>query len=103
MGEALPTALREGTMAHDEDLFIFWTESKSGISGWKEYMKLFDTWMDPRWKATVTEVRDLRTHLGRIRQEGVGGLPPHGERLLGAAVDAPGECGRPRLALRAGE
>ena len=58
-------ALQESTMAHDEDLFIFWTDSKSVTAGWKEYVKLFDTWMDPRWKATVTEVRDLRVHLSR--------------------------------------
>jgi ketosteroid isomerase-like protein len=58
-------ALQESTMAHDEDLFIFWTESKTTVSGWNEYVKLFDTWMDPRFKATVTEVRDLRIHLSR--------------------------------------
>ena len=52
-------------MAHDEDLFILWTDSKSVTAGWKEYVRLFDTWMDPRWKATLTEVRDLRVHLSR--------------------------------------
>jgi ketosteroid isomerase-like protein len=58
-------ALQESTMAHDEDLFVLWTDSKSAVSGWKEYVKLFDTWMDPRFKATVTEVRDLRIHISR--------------------------------------
>ena len=57
--------LQESTMAHDEDLFIVWTDSRSRISGWKEYVKLFDTWMDPRFKATLTEVRDLRIHISR--------------------------------------
>lgn len=52
-------------MAHDEDLFIFWTDSKSTIAGWKQYVKLFDTWMDPRFKATLTEVQDLRIHISR--------------------------------------
>jgi ketosteroid isomerase-like protein len=56
-------ALQESTMAHDEDLFIYWTESKSRISGWTEYLRLFDVWMDGRWKATATEIRDLRIHL----------------------------------------
>jgi hypothetical protein len=28
-------------------------------------VKLFDTWMDPRFKATRTEARDLRVHLAR--------------------------------------
>jgi ketosteroid isomerase-like protein len=58
-------ALQESTMAHDEDLFVLWTDSKSATSGWKEYSKLYDTWMDPRFKATLTEVRDLRVHLSR--------------------------------------
>jgi ketosteroid isomerase-like protein len=58
-------ALQESTMAHDEDLFIVWTNSKSTTYGWKEYVKLFDIWMDPRFKATLTEIRDLRVHLSR--------------------------------------
>jgi ketosteroid isomerase-like protein len=58
-------ALQESTMAHDEDLFVLWTDSKSRVSGWKEYVKLFDTWMDPRFKATVTDIRDLRIHISR--------------------------------------
>jgi ketosteroid isomerase-like protein len=58
-------ALQESTMAHDEDLFVLWTDSQSATSGWKEYSKLYDTWMDPRFKATLTEVRDLRVHLSR--------------------------------------
>ena len=28
-------------------------------------MKLFDIWMDPRFKATETEIRDLRLNLSR--------------------------------------
>jgi ketosteroid isomerase-like protein len=61
-------ALQESTMAHDEDLFVVWTDSKSAVCGWKEYVKLFDIWMDPRFKATVTDVRDLRIHLSRSGQ-----------------------------------
>ena len=57
--------LQESTMAHDEDLFVVWTNAGSAVSGWKNYVKLFDTWMDPRFKATVTEIRDLRIHLSR--------------------------------------
>jgi ketosteroid isomerase-like protein len=58
-------ALQESTMAHDEDLFVLWTDSRSAVTGWSNYVKLFDTWMDPRFKATVTEVRDLSIHLSR--------------------------------------
>lgn len=58
-------ALQESTMAHDPDLFIVWVDSETMVSGWTDYVKLFDTWMDPRFKATVTEVRDLRVHISR--------------------------------------
>ncbi len=58
-------ALQESTMAHDEDLLIIWTTPSSSVNGWSNYVKLFDTWMDPRFKATVTEIRDLRVHLSR--------------------------------------
>ncbi len=57
--------LQESTMAHDEDLFIYWTNSNMAIAGWTRYLKLFDTWMDPRFKATVTEIRDLRIQISR--------------------------------------
>jgi hypothetical protein len=58
-------ALQESTMAHDDDLFIYWTNSDSVVAGWKQYVRLFDRWMDPRFKATFTEVRDLRVNLSR--------------------------------------
>jgi ketosteroid isomerase-like protein len=52
-------------LAHDEDLFYFWTNSTFTVSGWKQHSKYFDTWMDPRFKAIRTEVRDLQIHLSR--------------------------------------
>ncbi len=58
-------ALQESTMAHDEDLFIYWTHSEPVIAGWSQYVKLFDTWMDQRFKATVTEIRDLKVEISR--------------------------------------
>ena len=58
-------ALQESTMAHDEDLFVVWTGPQPAVHGWSRYVKLFDTWMDPRFKATVTEIRDLQVHLSR--------------------------------------
>ncbi len=57
--------LQESTMAHDEDLLIYWTNSDSVVTGWSQYVKLFDHWMDPRFKATVTEIRELRINLSR--------------------------------------
>ncbi len=58
-------AMQQDTMAHDEDLLIIWTGSTHITSGWKEHEKSFETWMDPRFKAVRTEVRDLVIHLSR--------------------------------------
>jgi ketosteroid isomerase-like protein len=58
-------ALAESTLAHDEDLFYFWTNSTFTVNGWQQHLRYFDTWMDPRFKAIRTEVRDLRIHLSR--------------------------------------
>jgi hypothetical protein len=60
-------ALAESTLAHDEDLFYFWTNSTFTVQGWKQHLKYFDNWMDPRFKAIRTEVRDLQIHLSRTR------------------------------------
>jgi hypothetical protein len=51
--------LQISTMAQDEDLRIIWTASDTDLTGWSRYVKLFDSWMDPRFKATLTEVHDL--------------------------------------------
>jgi ketosteroid isomerase-like protein len=57
--------LQKATMAQDEDLFYFWINSNFVVRGWKQHTGLFATWMDPRFKATHTEVRDLSIHLSR--------------------------------------
>ena len=57
------TAMRDDTMAHDQDLFYFGPGSQDTVSGWEQHAKQFATWMDPRFKAVRTEVRDLRVHL----------------------------------------
>lgn len=51
--------LLESTMAQDERLFIFNPDSRS-IVGWEKFAKNFEFWMDPRFKATGFDIRDLR-------------------------------------------
>ena len=58
-------ALLESVMAHDPDFFIFHPDSKSTVVGWESMGKLFAFWMDPRFKATGYDIRDLRIHLSR--------------------------------------
>ena len=56
--------LLERVMAHDAELFIFNPDSTS-VAGWDAFVKNFDFWMDPRFKATHFDVRDLRITFSR--------------------------------------
>ena len=58
-------ALLESVLSHDADFFIFHPDSKSTVVGWDAFVKLFDVWMDPRFKATHFDVRDLRINFSR--------------------------------------
>ena len=51
--------LAESTMTHDGRLFIFNPDSESTI-GWEQLVKNFEFWMDPRFKATSLDIRELR-------------------------------------------
>ena len=57
-------ALAERVIAHDPDLFMFNPDSKS-TTGWEAFVKNFDFWMDPRFKARSFDVRDLRLTFSR--------------------------------------
>lgn len=56
--------LFESTMAHDDRLFIFNPTSQS-TAGWDEFVKGFDFWMDPRFKAVKLDIRDMRLDISR--------------------------------------
>jgi len=56
--------LLESVIAHDPELFIFNPDSTS-VVGWDAFVKGFDFWMDPRFKATVFDLRDLRIGISR--------------------------------------
>ncbi|MFO7692165.1 MAG: nuclear transport factor 2 family protein [Vicinamibacterales bacterium] len=58
-------ALLERIIAHDADLFIFHPDSKSTVVGWDAFAKNFSFWLDPRFKATSFDVRDLRVTFAR--------------------------------------
>ena len=57
--------LLESVLAHDDGLFIFHPDSKSTVAGWDAFVRLFDFWMDPRFRVTRFEVRDLRVTRAR--------------------------------------
>jgi len=58
-------ALLESVLARDERLFMFQPESTSTVAGWTQFARQFDFWMDPRFKATTFEIRDLRIDRSR--------------------------------------
>jgi len=58
-------ALLESVLSHDPSFFIFHPDSKTTVIGWEPMAKLFAFWMDPRFKATRYEIRDLRINLSR--------------------------------------
>jgi hypothetical protein len=72
--------LAESTMIHDERLFIFNPDSESTV-GWEHFVKNFDFWMDPRFRATGLDIRDLRIAISPIRMGRQAG------RLEGYALD----------------
>ena len=56
--------LLERLIAHDPDLFMFNPDSNTTL-GWAAFVKNFDFWMDPRFKARSFDVRDLRLTFSR--------------------------------------
>ena len=56
--------LAERVIAHDPDLFIFNPDSKATV-GWDALAQNFGFWMDPRFKATVCDIRELRVSFAR--------------------------------------
>ena len=58
-------ALLESVLAHDPGFFIFHPDAATTVAGWDAMARLFAFWMDPRFKATGYEIRDLRVNLSR--------------------------------------
>jgi len=56
--------LLESLLAHDDRLFMFNPDSQSTV-GWDQFVKGFDFWMDPRFKATKLDIRDMRIDFSR--------------------------------------
>ena len=59
-------ALLESTIVRDERLLIVNPDSEITF-GWEQFVKNFDFWMDPRFKATGLDIRDLRIRFSPMR------------------------------------
>ena len=55
----------ESIIAHDDDYFSFHPEGLAGVRGYSEFERGFDLWMDDRFEATRTDVRDFRSHISK--------------------------------------
>ena len=55
----------ESILAHDAGFFIFHPDSKSTVRGWEAFTTLLESFMDPRFKATAFDVRDLAVGFSR--------------------------------------
>ena len=53
----------ESIIAHDDDYFSFHPEGLDGVHGYSQFERGFEFWMDPRFEATRTDVRQFRCHL----------------------------------------
>ena len=53
----------ESIIAHDDDYFSFHPGGLDGVHGYAEFERGFDLWMDQRFKANTTNVRQFRCHL----------------------------------------
>ncbi|MEW5764899.1 MAG: nuclear transport factor 2 family protein [Acidobacteriota bacterium] len=56
--------LAESVIARDDRLFMFNPDSEITV-GWDQWVKRFDFWMDPRFKATKMEIREMRIDVSR--------------------------------------
>jgi len=53
----------ERIIAHDDDYFSFHPDGLDGLHGYADFERGFELWMDPRFEATRTDVREFRCHL----------------------------------------
>jgi hypothetical protein len=57
----------EQIIAHDDDYFSFHPSGLDGVRGYDAFERGFEFWMDPRFEATRTDMRDFRCRLSRSR------------------------------------
>jgi hypothetical protein len=51
------------SLAQDSAFFIYHPTSRTTVAGWPEFEPLVEVWMDPAFKATRFEVKNLRINL----------------------------------------
>ena len=59
------TTLLFSSLAQDSAFFIYHPTAATTVAGWSEFLRAVPTWMDPAFKATHFEVKDLRINFSR--------------------------------------
>ncbi len=52
--------LLKASVSQGDDFFMFMPDSRSTTDGYQAFAKLFPNWMSPDFKATKTEIRDVK-------------------------------------------
>jgi ketosteroid isomerase-like protein len=60
-------ALFESIFAKDSNFFSYFPDSESTVTGWTQFERFLEGWMDPRNVATGFELRNLRIIISRNR------------------------------------
>jgi hypothetical protein len=59
------TTVLFNSLAQDSALFIYHPNAATTVVGWSEFLRAVPTWMDPAFRATHFEVKDLRINFSR--------------------------------------
>jgi hypothetical protein len=59
------TTVLFSSLAQDSAFFIYHPNAATTVVGWSEFLRAVPTWMDPAFKATHFEVKDLRINFSR--------------------------------------
>jgi ketosteroid isomerase-like protein len=56
----------KSSLSHDEGFFMFQPDSRSTIRGYQAFTALIPGWLSPDFKATRTELRDVKVDISRF-------------------------------------
>jgi hypothetical protein len=59
------TTVLFNSLAQDSAFFIYHPNAATTVVGWSEFLRAVPTWMDPAFKATHFEVKNLRINFSR--------------------------------------
>ena len=55
----------KASLSHGDDFFMFQPDSRSTVAGYQEFLKLIPGWMNPEFRATKTELREVKVDISK--------------------------------------